>query len=117
MPSTLVTTALGAPSSNGELAITRSTADESITNGISLVMMLFSTLMGRTMAVIPMMASMLKILLPTVLPTASPALPSMAEITLITSSGAEVPNATTVRPTIRSDMPMRRATADEPSVR
>ena len=36
---------------------------------------------------------------------------------LMTSSGVEVPNATTVRPMIRSLMPIRLAIAEAPSVR
>ncbi len=54
---------------------------------------------------------------PTTLPTARPALPPMAERTLMASSGAEVPKATTVSPTTRSDTPQRLASADAPSVR
>lgn len=72
--------------------------------------------MGRIMAVTPMMTSMLKRLDPTTLPIASPADPLMADMTEMTSSGADVPKATTVSPTTRSEMPNRRAMAAEPSV-
>lgn len=47
--------------------------------------------MGRIMAVTPMMTSMLKRLDPTTLPIASPADPLMADMTEMTSSGADVP--------------------------
>jgi hypothetical protein len=47
----------------------------------------------------------LKILLPTTLPTAMSACPCHAEEMLTASSGALVPRATTVRPTIRGEMP------------
>ena len=60
---------------------------ESITSGISVVRILFEIRIGRTRDVIPIMAHTLKILLPTTLPIASPAFPSTADITLITSSG------------------------------
>ena len=117
MPSVREITASAEPSSSGPLAITSSTADERITSGISLVMMLRSIFMGITMEVTPIIISMLNMLLPTTLPTASSVEPDTADITLMASSGAEVPKATTVRPTTRSEMPMRRAMADAPSVR
>ena len=43
---------------------------------------------------------MLAVLEPTTLPSTRPSAPSRAEVRLTTNSGAEVPKATTVRPTI-----------------
>jgi hypothetical protein len=51
------------------------------------------------------------------LPIAIPALPFIDDMTLITSSGAEVPNATTVSPITRSVMPQLLASDEAPSVR
>ena len=51
------------------------------------------------------------------LPNASSALPLIAAITLTTNSGADVPNATTVKPITKSEIPKRFATADAPSVK
>lgn len=90
---------------------------DNITSGISLFMMLFSTFMGITNATHPIIMRMLKILLPTTLPIANSALPSMADRMLITNSGAEVPNATIVNPITRSLTPHFFATDDAPSVR
>lgn len=108
--------AVDVPSSIGESDIMRITRDDRMTSGISLDIMLFDTKMGRTVAVMPIITRMLKILLPTTLPTASSPFPPAADIMLIASSGAEVPNATTVSPTTRSEIPILRAMAEEPSV-
>ena len=51
---------------------------------------------------------------PTTLPMAMPGTPSMAALTEISSSGAEVPKATIVRLTISAGMPMRRARLTAP---
>jgi hypothetical protein len=59
---------------------------------------------------------MLKILLPTTLPIAISALPCIEDRRLITNSGADVPNATIVRPITRSDILNRLATDAAPSV-
>ena len=47
----------------------------------------------------------LKILLPTILPIAIPALPRFAAVTEVTSSGSDVPKATIVKPINRSLIP------------
>ena len=116
IPSTRVSTDVDVASSVAELPMARSARDERSTSGSSLVITERSTAMGRIMAVTPMMTSMLKRLDPTTLPIASPADPLMADMTEMTSSGADVPKATTVSPTMRSEMPNRRAMAAEPSV-
>ena len=46
--------------------------------------------------VVPITKRILKILLPTILPIAIPALPRFAAVTDVTSSGSEVPKATIV---------------------
>ena len=71
---------------------------------------------GAMMAVNPMMAKALKILLPTTLPIAISVLPSMADIRLTTNSGALVPAATMVKPITNEEMLKRRAMLDAPSV-
>lgn len=85
--------------------------------GISLLMVDCATRMGRTMATMPIITRMLKMLDPTTLPMASWVAPRAADMTEMTSSGAEVPNDTIVRPITSSLTPQRRAMADEPSVR
>lgn len=45
-------------------------------------------------AVVPITKRMLKILLPTIFPMAIPALPLLAAVTEVTSSGSDVPKAT-----------------------
>ncbi len=87
IPSTRVSILVFEPSRSEVLPIVSRTSAESITSGISVVRILFEIRIGRTRDVIPIMAHTLKILLPTTLPIASPAFPSTADITLITSSG------------------------------
>lgn len=106
-----------APSSSGPLAITSSTTEARTTSGMSDVSIFLRTAIGLTSAVAPTIISVLKIFDPTTLPTASGAAPLTAEIIEMANSGADVPNATTVSPTMRSDMPIRRATSEAPSVR
>ena len=105
------------PSSHGEQPMARMATLASITNGISLIIIPLPICMGRARATAPIMSRVLKILLPTTLPMAMPVLPSTADMTLMVSSGADVPKATMVRPTIRSDRPNLRAIAAAPSVR
>ena len=52
---------------------------------------------------------MLKILLPTILPTSKSLSPFLAAITVVTSSGREVPRAMMVSEMMRSEMPMASA--------
>ncbi len=66
---------------------------------------------GVINAEVPTTKRILKILLPTILPTAISALPLIAAVTLVTSSGREVPKATMVRPINRSLMPKISASA------
>ena len=73
-------------------------------------------MMGVTIAVQPTIIRVLKILLPTTLPTAISAVPLMADEMLTVSSGAEVPKATIVRPITMVGMWRRLATAAAPSV-
>ena len=61
---------------------------------------------GRINAESPMTNNMLNILLPTIFPMAMSAFPFLAAITLVTSSGSDVPNATIVSPIIRLLIPI-----------
>lgn len=72
---------------------------------------------GRTRAHSPRMTNTLKMLEPTTLPIATSLWPPMADSTLTTSSGVEVPMATIVRPITNSETRKRWASAAEPSVR
>ena len=60
---------------------------------------------GQIRAAVPITKRILKILLPTILPIAIPALPRFAAVTDVTSSGSEVPKATIVKPIKRSLIP------------
>ena len=64
------------------------------TTGISLFITLRSTFIGRISDTMPIIAHILNILLPTTLPIAISPEPFIADMTLIASSGADVPNAT-----------------------
>ena len=90
--------------------------EASTTNGISLLNVPSPTLIGSTIAVTPTIINTLNTLLPTTLPMAMSALPPNDAIVLMTNSGAEVPNATMVRPITRSEILKRFATAAAPSV-
>lgn len=98
------------------LEMQKSIRDERMTSGISLLIVPRPILMGATSAVQPMIARILNMLLPTTLPTANPALPFKADNILIINSGADVPNATIVSPTTKSEMLNFFATAEAPSV-
>ena len=65
-------------------------------------------------AVTPRIRSMLAILLPSTLPVAKPELPSALAMTLMMSSGKEVPIETMVSPIIKSEIPRREAMAVAP---
>ena len=54
----------------------------------------------------PSTIQILKILLPIMLPTRSSFSPRLAAVIVVTSSGREVPKATTVRAMMRSEIPM-----------
>ena len=72
---------------------------------------------GRIRAQTPRMTKTLKMFDPTTMPIATSLLPAMAESTDTTSSGVEVPTATTVSPMMNSGTRNRCASAAEPSVR
>ena len=63
------------------------------------------TSIGATSAVVPRMPRMLKMLLPTMLPTAMSRWPLIAAMTLVATSGREVPAAMMVRPMTSSERP------------
>ena len=109
-------TLCGAWSISTSLAHTASTTDAMMHSGISRLSIPRPTAMGLTRAVQPTIISMLKMLLPTTLPTAMSALPCRADRMLMTSSGADVPKATIVRPMTRFEIPYRLAMAAAPSV-
>ena len=79
---------------------TQNAADAQSRKGISLVSILRSTTRGRTSALLPRTRPMLATLLPRILPSDTPLDPFKAATTLTRSSGADVANATTVKPTM-----------------
>ena len=86
-------------------------------SGISVTNVFLVTTMGAKKAVQPTIINVLNILLPTTLPIAISALPFSAEDIDTVSSGAEVPNATTVRPMTKSETLSLFANDEAPSVR
>lgn len=74
------------------------------------------TIMGATAAEVPIMTKVLKMLLPTMLPTLMSPLPWNELITLTTNSGRLVPRATMVSPMTSSLTFQRRATFEAESV-
>ena len=60
----------------------------------------------------PSTMQILKISLPMILPTKSSFSPRLAAVMVVTSSGREVPKATTVRAMMRSEMPILLAMVD-----
>jgi hypothetical protein len=82
--------------------------------GISRLMTAPVVFTGWNTAVKPSTRAMLQILLPMTLPKAIMLLPLTAETRLTTSSGADVPNATTVNPITIGVSPMLPASADDP---
>ena len=73
--------------------------------GISMVLVLCWILSGLTILAIHSINNIFAILLPSMFPIAKSVVPCSDEVILTTSSGAEVPNATIVSPTIISDTP------------
>ena len=116
-PSERLTTFSAAPSISMSEEQNQSTSEERITSGISFDIVDFPMDMGMTSAVHPTIIRMLNMLEPTTFPIAISELPLTADMTLMTSSGAEVPKATIVRPITRSEIRKRLATAAAPSVR
>ena len=117
MPSMRLKMFSDAPSKSISLAQNTTANAESITRGISFVILVLATFIGSTTAVTPTIINTLKMLLPTTLPIAISVLPLKEDMRLTMSSGAEVPNATIVKPITRSLTPHYLATAAEPSVR
>ena len=72
---------------------------------------------GATIAAQPTMSIVFMMLEPTTLPTAMSGVPFRADIKLTKNSGADVPQATMVRPMTISGTPKRRASEEAPSVR
>ena len=83
----------GSPFANIRIRTAASTA-----SGISIHVVDLLIPIGTNKAVTPRIAMMLNMLLPRTLPNASAELPSIDEMIFTTSSGVEVPKATTVRP-------------------
>ena len=75
------------------------------------------SVLHKSIAEIPRIAQTLNILDPITFPTAIPGLPSNADCTLTSNSGALVPNATTVKPTTKGDIPKRTASDELPFTR
>ena len=82
--------------------------------GISMRKVDFWQATGNIVAEIPNMMSVLMILLPRILVRAISEEPSAAATIFTTSSGADVPNATIVRPMTRSEILSRLAKPDAP---
>ena len=91
------------------------TSAENKLNGISTKSARRPTGTVVTIAVTPNIASVLKMLLPTIFPADISALPFSAENILTTNSGRLVPKATTVRPITTSLTRSRRAKPVAPS--
>ena len=69
------------------------------------------------MAVRPSIIRMLKTFEPVTFPNETAEFPSMAPVTLTTSSGQEVPKPTMIMPITNSLMPIFRATLEAPSTK
>ena len=85
-------------------------------SGMSLATVAREMTMGHTTAERPTIISVLKRLLPTMLPILIAGAPWMLAKRLTMNSGSEVPKATMVRPMTISGILKRRASATEPSV-
>ena len=81
-------------------AITSKPIVEITKNGKSLLIRILSTVKVPSNAEIPTTAKILKILLPTTLPKDIALVPANAEVMETAASGALVPNATIVKPTM-----------------
>jgi hypothetical protein len=82
--------------------------------GISLLISESGGLKGLITAAMPKATPTLNIFEPIALPTASSGLPFSAEMADEKISGADVPNATIVKPIMRGETPIFRANADAP---
>lgn len=95
-PSEMLSMLLEALFRKTSLAHISRTMEERMHSGISFRKVFRVITIGANRAVHPTIINVLKILLPTTLPTAMSALPFRADDTLTVSSGAEVPKATIV---------------------
>ena len=84
--------------------------------GISMRKVDFLQATGKIVAEIPRMMSVLIILLPSILVSAISDEPSAAATMFTTSSGADVPKATIVRPITKSEILRRFASPDAPLI-
>ena len=75
----------------------------------------FDTMIGVMAAVMPRISPIFAMFDPMTLPSAIPSLPFIDDVTLTSSSGADVPNATIVIPMTIGDMLNLRAMAIPPS--
>ncbi len=99
------------------ISITANTTAVARQNGISRHTIDFLMVIGVIMAIMPRIRQIFAMLLPRTLPNAMPLLPFIAEIILTAISGADVPNATRVIPTMKSEMLYLFAIAQEPSIK
>jgi hypothetical protein len=83
--------------------------------GISFHTVFLTTVTGVIIAVIPKINNILAIFDPTTLPKATPVFPDNALVIDTTSSGDEVPKATTVSPITIGEILNRNASDDAPS--
>src|SRR3989338_10741163 len=113
-PSIMVSIPFGLPSINTS-ADRKKTREERNINGTSFQTVECSSLTPFIHATMPRMSRMLAMLEPTTLPTAMSVTPLIADVILTESSGADVPNATIVRPMTSEDTPRRFAKDDAPS--
>ena len=94
----------------------RATSQRSAAEPMSIMISITAKLSGvmapKIAPGMPSTMQILKILLPIMLPTKSSFSPRLAAVMVVTSSGREVPKATTVRAMMRSEMPMLLAIVD-----
>ncbi len=93
-------------------ATSQRTAAEPISITISIISKFSGVMVPKMATGSPRTIQILKILLPMILPTKSSFSPRLAAVIVVTSSGSDVPMATTVRAIIRSEMPITWAMAD-----
>jgi hypothetical protein len=97
------------------LAIRKSTTAASKLKGISTLTVWLLTFIGLIMADTPRISRIFIELLPRTFPKAKPLFPLNEASRFTTSSGVDVPNATTVNPTVNADTPRRVAMEEAPS--
>ena len=82
---------------------------EPISMAISMISKLSGVMVPKMTTGSPSTIQILKMLLPTMLPTSNSCSLRLAAVTVVINSGSEVPKATTESAIIRSDMPMAAA--------